>query len=129
MDSMPKLTPTSGPTPKELILQALAGCNMMNIAAIVTKARKKLERFWVEIDSEVSDKIPNAFESINIVYNFIGEDLNEDLIEKAINLSHYKYCTVGAMLKDSIKISYSYKIIKEGGVKNIFCEELKKIPA
>lgn len=112
MDSVPEMMPSAGPTPKELILQALAGCTMMNVAAIINKSRKKLDKFWVEIDSVISDEIPYSFETIVITYNFVSEELTGAFIENAVKLSLQKYCTVSAMLKDSIKISYSYNIIK-----------------
>lgn len=111
MDSAPESVQTAGPTPKELILQALAGCTMMNVAAIITKSRKKLERFWIETDAKISSELPYAFESIRLIYNLIGENLDPDFVANAIKLSLEKYCSVSAMLNDSVKVSYDFKIL------------------
>lgn len=97
-------------SPAQLMLQALAGCTMMDCVLIITKARKTIEKFWVDVTAEEADTHPKVFTKIHVTYNFIGKDLDKDIIERAIKLSEEKYCRVHAMLSKSAVISSSYKI-------------------
>jgi putative redox protein len=110
MDSKPAGTHSKGPTPKELILQSVAGCTMMDVVLIIQKSRKQLDKFWVDVDSEITAEHPKMFSKIHLIYNFIGKELDSALIERAINLSRDKYCGVYNMLKDKVDITYSYNI-------------------
>lgn len=97
-------------SPAQLLLQALAGCTMMDCVVIITKSRKKLEKFWVDIEAEEAETHPKVFTSIHITYNFVGKELNKELIERAIKLSEENYCRIHAMLSKSVKITSSYNL-------------------
>ncbi|MCI0449174.1 MAG: OsmC family protein [Chlorobi bacterium] len=96
----------------QLLLQSLAGCTMLDCVLIITKARKKLEKFWVDLKAEEAETHPKVFTNIKLTYNFVGEDLDEATIERAIKLSEEKYCRVHAMLQKSAKITSSYNLNK-----------------
>jgi len=110
MDSAPAGEETKGPTPKELVLQALAGCTMMDVASMLEKSRKHIEKFWVDVDAEIAKEHPKVFTKIDLSYNFIGHDLDNKSVERAIELSREKYCPVFSMLNKSCEINYSYTI-------------------
>jgi len=97
-------------SPAQLVLQALAGCTMMDCVLIISKSRKKLEKFWVDVDAEEAETHPRIFTKIHLTYNFISPDLDKEIIERAIKLSEEKYCRVHAMLSKSALITSSYKI-------------------
>jgi putative redox protein len=103
----------SAASPAQLILHALAGCTMMDCVSIITKSRKTLEKFWVDIEAEEAETHPKVFKSINLIYNFVSEDLDEKTAERAIQLSEEKYCRVYSMLKSSVKLSCSFNINKK----------------
>ncbi|MFC2088870.1 OsmC family protein [Calditrichota bacterium] len=96
--------------PKELILIGLAGCSGSDVASILNKMREKVNKFEIDVDAESADEHPKVFTKIHLTYKFWGDNLKESNIEKAINLSQDKYCSVTAMLKSSVEITYSYKI-------------------
>ena len=98
------------PSPAQLILQALAGCTMMDCVLIITKARKKLEKFWIDVETEEAETHPKVYTKIHLIYNFVSPDLDAATAERAINLSEEKYCRVHAMLVKSAELSSSYKI-------------------
>jgi putative redox protein len=110
MDSASAGALTTGPTPKELFLQSLAGCTMMDVALIIEKSRKKLDRFWIDVEAELCNTHPKTFKKIHLKYNFISPDLDEDTAKKAIDISREKYCSIYNTIKDSVDISYSYEI-------------------
>ncbi len=100
----------AGTRPKELILIALAGCSGSDVTSILSKMRERVNRFEIDVDSEVSTEHPKVFTEIHLKYKFWGVDLKKNNIEKAINLSQEKYCSVSAMLKSSVDITYSFEI-------------------
>jgi putative redox protein len=119
MDSSAAGAETKGPTPKELLLQALAGCTMMDVVVIMEKSRKHLEKFWVDVDAELADEHPKVFTKIHLTYNFLGEDLDDSTIKRAIDLSREKYCAIYNVLRNQVDITYSYEINKEVNEENL----------
>ena len=113
MDSAPAGMETNGPTPKELLLQALAGCTMMDVVTILEKSRKHLDKFWIDVEAELAKEHPKVFTKINLKYNFLGEDLDESTIKRAIDLSRERYCAIYNVLKNQVDITCSYEINKE----------------
>src|SRR5437773_1029854 len=101
-----------GPSPAQLVLQALAGCTMMDIVLILTKSRKHIEKFWVDVDAEEAKDYPKVFTKIHLLYNIKGVGLTGKEVERAIELSEKKYCRVHAMLEGSVKITSSCRIIQ-----------------
>jgi putative redox protein len=99
-------------SPAQLLLQALAGCTMMDCVLIIGKSRKKIDKFWVDVSAEESGGHPNIFNKIHVTYNFIGTELDDEVIKRAISLSEEKYCRVHAMLSKSSEISSSYNLNK-----------------
>lgn len=113
MDSAPAGMETIGPTPKELLLQALAGCTMMDVVTILEKSRKHPDKFWIDVEAELAKEHPKVFTKINLKYNFLGEDLDENTVKRAIDLSRERYCAIYNVLKNQVDITCSYEINKE----------------
>jgi putative redox protein len=87
-----------GPRPKHLLLSGLAGCTGMDVASILGKMQVPFDSFNLEVDAESTDEHPKVYKKIHIKYIFSGKELDEDKINKAIDLSLEKYCGVHAML-------------------------------
>jgi putative redox protein len=99
--------------PKELILVSLGGCTGMDVISILNKMREPLQRFEIDISAESASEHPRVFTKIHINYKFWGENLKEANLEKAINLSQERYCSVSAMLRTSVDITQAYEINPE----------------
>jgi putative redox protein len=100
-------------SPKELVLIGLGGCTGADVASILHKMREKIDRFELNLDAETATEHPKVFTTIHITYKFWGNDLKPENIEKAILLSQDKYCSVSAMLKKAVAITYSHEINPE----------------
>jgi putative redox protein len=100
----------AGSRPMELLLMSLAGCTGMDVVSILRKKRIKLSDFRLEVDAEQPPGHPKVFTCIKLHYVFIGSDIRPADVERAIELSQEKYCAVTAMLKNSVAISYGYRI-------------------
>ena len=96
--------------PKELVLCALAGCTASDVTSILKKKRVLLQGFEMHLTGHEADEHPKVFTDIHVEYVFIGEDIKPADVERAIELSTTKYCSVSAMLTPKVKISHSYRI-------------------
>jgi len=100
----------AGTRPKELLLIALGGCTGSDVASMLHKRRAPLTAFEIRLTGNESEEHPKVFTDIHIEYIFFGDGLEPADIEHAIELSTTKYCSVSAMLKNSVKITHSYRI-------------------
>lgn len=98
--------------PKELLLLSLGGCTGSDVISILEKKRVKVTDFQINLSAEMQDEHPQVYTKIHIEYVFKGENLNPADIERAIDLSQNKYCSVSAMLKKAIEITHSYRIVE-----------------
>lgn len=102
----------AGTRPKELILLALGGCTGSDVTAILRKKRNNLKNFYINIEAEVSDEHPQVYTKINLEYVFEGKAIEPKDVERAIELSLTKYCSVTHMLRKSVEIHHTYKIVE-----------------
>ena len=97
---------TAGPGPKKLQLVAAATCSGLDIVAMAEKMRINLKSFDVRIDAEVAEEHPKQYTSMKVIYEFEGNELPKDKLERACQLSFDKYCGVLAMYKKAIPVTY-----------------------
>lgn len=100
----------AGPRPKELILMALGGCTASDVIPILKKKRVPLDDFEIHLTANEQDEHPRVFTDVHIEYVFYGDGIDAGDVERAIELSSTKYCSVSAMLRASVKITHSYRI-------------------
>ncbi|MEK6649978.1 MAG: OsmC family protein [Bacteroidota bacterium] len=100
----------SGSTPKELVLIALAGCTASDVVPILKKKRVPLAGYEMNVVGHEREEHPRIFTEIHVEYVFYGDGLKSEDIERAIELSTTKYCSVSAILKASAKLTHSYRI-------------------
>jgi len=96
--------------PMELFLVSLAGCTAMDVQWILDRQRQKVERFEVIVNGKRRDEEPRAYESIDLEYVVRGENIRKDAVERAIRLSQEKYCSVMAMVRESVKLNIRFRI-------------------
>ncbi len=99
-----------GPRPKKLMLTALAGCTGMDVISILNKMKITPEDFRINITGKVNEEHPKKYNEITIIYQFKGNNLDENKINKAINLSFEKYCGVIAVYKEAMNIKTKLEI-------------------
>ncbi len=100
----------AGSRPKELVLYALAGCTASDVVSILKKKRVPLQGFEMHLTGHEAEEHPKVFTDIHVEYVFFGEGIDPADIERAIELSTTKYCSVSAMLSPKVKITHSYRI-------------------
>lgn len=102
-----------GPRPKPLLLVALSGCTGMDVVSILKKMRVEDYKLKIDIDADVVDEHPKVYSEIRMQFIFTGENLPQDKVINAVQLSSDKYCAVSAMLKKAVTIKTSIQINKQ----------------
>jgi putative redox protein len=100
----------SASTPKELLLMALAGCTSMDVIPILKKKKSPVIGYECHVKGIERDEHPKIFTEIHVEYVFYGDGIKPEDVERAIDLSVTKYCSVSAILSASVKLTHSYRI-------------------
>ena len=98
-----------GPTPMEMVLMGAAGCTAMDVISILEKKRQPVDRFEITIDGDQAEDFPKRYTAIRILYSFFGKGIKPEAVERAIDLSQNKYCSVTASLNADVKYEYEIK--------------------
>jgi putative redox protein len=93
-----------GCRPKALLLSGLAGCTGMDVVSILRKMKITDFHLNIRVTADSTDEHPKIYKDIVIYYEFTGDDLPWEKLEKAVNLSETRYCGVSAMLRKAAKI-------------------------
>ena len=106
----------TGPRPAELIPMALAGCTAMDVISILRKKRQDITRYEVRAEGVQMDGHPNAFTRIDVLHVVEGPAIDVGALQRAIELSATKYCSVGATLSSGItEIHHAYLLRGKDG--------------
>jgi putative redox protein len=100
---------TAGPTPPEAVALALAGCMAIDVADIVTKGRHALRALEASITGQRVDDPPRRFVSFTLRFIVTG-DVPPHAVERAIQLSRDKYCSVWHSLQRDIEFETTFEV-------------------
>ncbi len=100
----------AGYQPPELLLFGLAGCTGIDVVLIAQKMKQDVTGLTIHIESEQKEDHPKFITRVNIVYAFSGKNLDEAKLERAIQLSQERYCSVSNTLAGVTKITHSITI-------------------
>lgn len=98
--------------PMELVLLGMGGCTAFDVVMILQRARQPITDCVVELSAERADEVPKVFTKIHAHYIVKGKGLSEKQVEKAVNLSAEKYCSVSIMLGKTAEITHDFEIIE-----------------
>ncbi len=105
-------TVAKGIGPMRALLTSLGACTGMDIVAILHKRKQKLKSLKIMLGgSRPEHGLPKPWTAIHIKYVLSGENLEEGFVEEAIKDSTEKFCSVGATLTPTAKITHSYEIV------------------
>lgn len=100
---------TAGPSPPEALAMALAGCMSIDVADILLKGRHPLTALDATITGARRDESPHYFVSFTLHF-LVGGDVPAHAIQRAIDLSRDKYCSVWHSLRQDIAFATSFEV-------------------
>ncbi len=103
---------TVAPSPMDLVLLGLTGCAGIDVKLILGKSKKSISRLEVKATAERRDEFPRIFTDIHLHFSVSGENIDEKSVARAVKLSAEKYCSVSAMLENTVNITHDYTIIE-----------------
>lgn len=98
--------------PMELMAVSLAGCTAMDVISILKKKRQDITDFQVIVETERADQHPKVFTSAVIKYHCAGNDIAENAVIRAVELSAEAYCPAQAMMGKIMPLTLEYYIYK-----------------
>jgi len=101
-----------GTKPSDLLLMSLGGCTAVDVVNILRKKRQKLTGLTVQVSGEQMPEAPWTFLNFHLHYIVSGRGLSAEAVEKAIELSDTKYCSVSATLRRGAPITHDYEIVE-----------------
>ena len=96
--------------PMEMLLVGLGGCSGIDMINVLTKQKEPLDDVKIKITAtRKDDEVPAIFEVIDIHFDLYGA-LNVQKVERALDLTFDKYCSVSNIIGRSATIKFSYAI-------------------
>jgi len=115
MDGPPEMGGRNlGVRPMEMMLLGLGGCTNFDVMHILKKQRQQVTDCVAEIEAERAESEPKVFTKIHVHFVVKGNNLNENKVARAIELSAEKYCSASIMLGNAgVVISHDFEIVTE----------------
>ena len=101
------------PRPMELMLAGAGGCSAFDVVLILQRSRQSVSACDVTLQAERATEDPKVFTKINLHFTVKGKDLDRSKVERAVKLSHDKYCSATTMLAKTAELTYSIEVIAE----------------
>jgi putative redox protein len=99
----------AGPSPVQALAFALAGCMGMDVVHILRKGRLDLRGLKISMTAERATEDPHRITSVAIDFTVTGE-VPKDQIQRAIDLSHEKYCSVWHSMRQDIPFAATFSV-------------------
>jgi len=100
------------PRPMETVLAGTGGCAAFDVVMILKRGRHQVTGCEVKLTAERAGTDPMVFTRIHLHFIVRGRDLKPAAVERAIALSHDKYCSASVMLGKTARISHDFEIIE-----------------
>lgn len=97
----------TGPSPMQLTLQMVGACSLVDV--VIGLKDRAFTKAWVDLDSTRAEETPRRFMTMTMVYHVVG-DVPQKLVERIVEKSHEKYCSVSNSLDPTIAIDWRVEL-------------------
>lgn len=97
-----------GCSPTETLLLSVAGCMAIDMVSFLKKMKCEIKSYKMDIMGERNPTPPQYYTSMDMVISVSGAGLTAKKIERAVSLSHDKYCSVYHSLRKDLKVKVDY---------------------
>jgi putative redox protein len=95
----------------ETVLAGAGGCTAYDVVLILKRGRQDVRGCSVKLSAERAEVDPRVFTRINMHFVVTGKGLTSSAVERAIAMSHDKYCSATIMLGKTADISTSFELV------------------
>jgi putative redox protein len=100
------------PRPLETVLAGTGGCTAYDVVLIFKRGRHDVRGCSVKLTAERAETDPKVFTRINMHFTVSGKGIPAAAVERAIAMSHDKYCSASIMLAKTAAISTSFELLQ-----------------
>ena len=100
------------PRPMEMVLLGTGGCTAYDVVLILKRGRHDVRGCSVTLEAERAGEDPKVFTRIHFKFTVTGRNLNPATVERAVQLSHDKYCSASIMLAKTAELSHSVELVE-----------------
>ncbi len=100
------------PRPLETVLAGTGGCTAYDVVLILRRGRFDVHGCTVKLSAERAEIDPKVFTRIQMHFTVSGKSIPAAAVERAIAMSHEKYCSASIMLGKTAEISTSFELLE-----------------
>ena len=100
------------PRPMETVLAGTGGCTAYDVVLILKRGRHEVRGCSVKLTSERADVDPKVFTHIHMHFTVTGHNIPDQAVERAIAMSHEKYCSASIMLGKTAEITTGFELVE-----------------
>ena len=101
------------PRPMETVLAGTGGCTAYDVVLILKRGRHDVTGCSVRLEADRAAVDPKVFTRIHMHFTVRGRGLQPVAVERAIAMSHEKYCSASAMLAKTAAMTTSFDLVEE----------------
>ncbi len=100
------------PRPMELLLAGTGGCTAYDVVLILKRGRHDVRGCSVKLTSQRAETDPKVFTQVNMHFTVTGKAIPAAAVERAIAMSHDKYCSASIMIGKTAEITTSFELVE-----------------
>ena len=100
------------PRPLEMVLAGTGGCTAYDVVLILKRGRHAVQGCTVKLIADRADTDPKVFTQIRMHFTVTGKGIPASAVERAIAMSHDKYCSASIMLGKTAEITTSFELME-----------------
>jgi putative redox protein len=97
--------------PMEMVLAGTGGCTAYDVVLILKRGRHAVSGCTVKLQADRAQTDPKVFTRIHFAFTVTGRNLPRAAVERAVQLSHEKYCSASAMLAKTAELTFSVEVV------------------
>lgn len=100
------------PRPMETVLAGTGGCTAYDVVLILKRGRHDVRGCSVKITAERAETDPKVFTRIHMQFTVTGKAIPPAAVERAIAMSHEKYCSASIMMAKTADITTGFDLVE-----------------
>ena len=101
------------PRPMETFLAGAGGCSAYDVVLILKRGRHNVTGCSVKLEGQRAEADPKVFTHINMHFTVTGKGIAAQAVERAVAMSHDKYCSATIMLGKTAEVTTSFSIVEK----------------